>query len=98
MAEYLVKWPSKRGPISEIRPSDGRGENSVPSTVVRGYDPRKPGGHLGNVGSNPLNSTSNVEEPCLHRPDISRVTDRVFLMGVPWWRNFGMITVGLKAM
>ena len=34
----------------KIRPSAGCGENSVPSTVVRGYDLRKPGGHLGNVG------------------------------------------------
>ena len=34
----------------KIRPSVGCGENSVPSTVVRGYDLRKPGGHLGNVG------------------------------------------------
>ena len=28
----------------------GCGENSVLSTVVRGYDLRKSGGHLGNVG------------------------------------------------
>jgi len=28
----------------------GCGENSVPSTVVRGYDFCKPGGHLENVG------------------------------------------------
>ncbi|MCZ6587745.1 MAG: hypothetical protein O7B24_07355 [Alphaproteobacteria bacterium] len=34
----------------KIRPSIGCGENSVPSTVVRGHDLRKPGGHLGNVG------------------------------------------------
>ncbi len=26
--------------------------DTVPSTVVRGYDLRKPGGHLGNVGLN----------------------------------------------
>ena len=34
----------------KIRPSIGCGENSVPSTVVRGYYLRNPGGHLGNVG------------------------------------------------
>ncbi len=34
----------------KIRPSVGCGENSVPSTVVRGYDLCQPGGHLGNVG------------------------------------------------
>ena len=35
----------------KIRPSVGCGENSVLSTVVRGYDLCKPGGHLGIVGS-----------------------------------------------
>ena len=41
---------SNRGLISKIRPSDGCKGDTVPSTVVRGYDLRKPGGHLGNVG------------------------------------------------
>ena len=36
--------------ISKIRPSDGCKGDTVPSTVVRGYDLRKLGGHLGNVG------------------------------------------------
>ena len=51
MAANLAKWPSNRGLISKIRPSDGCKGNTVPSAVVRGYDLRKPGGHLGNVGS-----------------------------------------------
>ena len=50
MAANLAKWPSNRGLISKIRPSDGCKGNTVPSTAVRGYDLRKPGGHLGNVG------------------------------------------------
>ena len=50
MAANLAKWPSNRGLISKIRPSDGCKGNTIPSTVVRGYDLRKPGGHLGNVG------------------------------------------------
>ena len=50
MAANLAKWPSNRGLISKIRPSDGCKGNTVPSTVVRGYGLRKPGGHLGNVG------------------------------------------------
>ena len=50
MAANLAKWPSNRGLISKIRPSDGCKGNTVPSTVVRGYDLRKPGGDLGNVG------------------------------------------------
>ena len=50
MAEKLGKWASNRGLISKIRPSDGCKGDTVPSTVVRGYDLCKPGGHLGNVG------------------------------------------------
>ncbi len=50
MAANLAKWPSNRGLISKIGPSDGCKGDTVPSTVVRGYDLRKPGGHLGNVG------------------------------------------------
>ena len=50
MAANLAKWPSNRGLISKIRPSDGCKGDTVPSTVVQGYDLRKPGGHLGNVG------------------------------------------------
>ncbi len=30
MAVNLGKWPSKRGPISKIRPSDGCGRDPVP--------------------------------------------------------------------
>ncbi len=51
MADNLTKWASNRGLISKFGPSDGRGRDTVPSTVVRGYDLRKLGGHLGNVGS-----------------------------------------------
>ena len=50
MATNLAKWASNRGQISKIWPSDGCKGDTVPSTVERGYDLRKPGGHLGNVG------------------------------------------------
>ena len=52
MAGKVTEWPSNRGPISKIWPSDGCKGDTVPSTVVRGYDLCKPGGRLGNVGSN----------------------------------------------
>ncbi|MCH8239878.1 MAG: hypothetical protein IIB62_07475 [Proteobacteria bacterium] len=45
----IFQWPSGRGKRT-IRPSVGCGENSVPLTVVRGYDLCKPGGDLGNDG------------------------------------------------
>ena len=50
MAENQGKWPSKRGPISKIRPSDGCGRDAVPLAVEPRYDFYKFGGHLGNVG------------------------------------------------
>ncbi len=38
MAENLGKRPSKRGPISKIRPSDGCGRGAVLLAVERWYD------------------------------------------------------------
>ncbi len=76
MAENLGKWPSKRGPISKIRPSDGCGRDAGPSAVERRYDFPEFGGHLGNVGllflaeklsSNPMvPSRRGLWQPC-HR-------------------------------
>ncbi len=51
MAENLDKWPSKRGPISKIRPSDDCGRDAVPLAMERRYDFPEFGGYLGNVGS-----------------------------------------------
>ncbi len=50
MVENLGKWPSKRGPISKIRPSDGCGRDGVPLAVDQWYDFHEFGCHLGNVG------------------------------------------------
>ncbi len=50
MAEYLDKWPSKRGPISKIRPSDGCGRDTVLLAVGKWYDFHKFRWHLGNIG------------------------------------------------
>ncbi len=50
MAENQGKWPSKRGPISKIRTSDGCGRDAVPLVVERWYDFHGFGCHLGNVG------------------------------------------------
>ena len=51
MAENLGKWPSKRGPISKIRPSDGCGRDAVSLAVEWWYDFSEFGCHLGNVDS-----------------------------------------------
>ena len=50
MAGNLGKWPSKRGPISKITPSEGRGRDAVPLAVGWWYDFPEFGRHLGNVG------------------------------------------------
>ena len=52
MAENLGQWPSKRGPIATIRPSDGYGRGTVPLALERWYDFHSLGSHLGYVGLN----------------------------------------------
>jgi len=50
MAENLDKWPSNRGPITKIMPSDGCKRDTVPLAVGKWYDFPEFGCHLGNVG------------------------------------------------
>ncbi len=38
MVGNLAKWPSKRGPISKIRLSNGCGGDAVPLAVERWFD------------------------------------------------------------
>ncbi len=51
MAENQDKWSSRRGPISKIRPSDGRRRDAVPMAAEWWYDFPEFGFHLGNLGS-----------------------------------------------
>ncbi len=69
MAGNLGKWPSKRGPISKIRPSDGCGRDAVPSAVERWYDFHEFGCHLENVGQDQRRAVAIL--------DIGRMHDRV---------------------
>ncbi len=50
MAEHMGKWPSKRGPIIKIMPSDGCKGDGVLLMVDQWYDFHEFGCHLGNVG------------------------------------------------
>ena len=51
MAENLGKWPSKRGLISKISPSDGSGRNAVPFFSVEWwYNFPESGSNLANQG------------------------------------------------
>ena len=50
MAENLGMWPSKRGPISKIGPSEGCKGDAVPLTAEWWYEFHEFGWHLGNDG------------------------------------------------
>ncbi len=50
MARKMTEWPSKRGPITKIMPSDGCKGDTVLLVVERCYDFPEFGGYLGNVG------------------------------------------------
>ncbi len=95
MARKMTEWPSKRGPISKIRPSDGCGRDAVLLAVERWYDFPEFGGYLGNFGlSLPRLLGTTVENipasvPYLHvkndvepeNPTISSNTRRI---GIAW--------------
>ena len=50
MAENPGTWPSKRGPIAKIVPSDVYKRAAVPLAVEQWYNFRDFGCHLGNAG------------------------------------------------
>ena len=50
MARKMTEWPSKRGPITKIMPSDGCKGDTVPLAMGQWYDFHEFGWHLGNVG------------------------------------------------
>ena len=50
MAGKVTEWPSNRGPISKIWPSDGCKGDTVPLAVGQWYNFHSVGCHLGNVG------------------------------------------------
>ena len=50
MARKMTEWPSKRGPITKIMPSDGCIGDTVPLAVGKWYDFHEFGWYIGNVG------------------------------------------------
>ena len=54
MARKMTEWPSKRGPITKIMPSDGCIGDTVPLAVGKWYDFHEFGWYMGNVGLNRL--------------------------------------------
>ena len=62
MARKMTEWPSKRGPITKIMPSDGCIGDTVPLAVGKWYEFHEFGWHMGNVGlSYPSKFTSDAE-------------------------------------
>ena len=51
MARKMTEWPSKRGPITKIMPSDGCKGDTVPLAVGKWCDFHEFGWYMGNVGS-----------------------------------------------
>ena len=60
MTENMGKWPSNRGPISKIMPSDGCKGDTVPLAVERWYD-------FPNLG---VIWEMSVRVTCANRPDV----------------------------
>ena len=52
MARKMTEWPSKRGPITKIMPSNGCIGDTVPLAVGKWYDFHEFGWYMGNVGLN----------------------------------------------
>ena len=50
MARKMTEWPSKRGPITKIMPSDGCIGDTVPLAVGKWYDFHEFRWYMGNVG------------------------------------------------
>ena len=50
MARKMTEWPSKRGPITKIMPSDGCIGDTIPLAVGKWYDVHEFGWYMGNVG------------------------------------------------
>ena len=50
MARKMTEWPSKRGPITKIMPSDGCIGDTVPLAVGKWNDFHEFGWYMGNVG------------------------------------------------
>ena len=53
MARKMTEWPSKRGPITKIMPSDGCIGDTVPLAVGKWCDFHEFGWYMGNVGQIP---------------------------------------------
>ena len=70
MARKMTEWPSKRGPITKIMPSDGCIGDTVPLAVGKWYDFHEFGWHMGNVGLDDVTIKKEVA--------VGMVDDKIF--------------------
>ena len=84
MARKMTEWPSKRGPITKIMPSDGCIGDTVPLAVGKWYEFHEFGWHMGNV------ALSKHEDPVAYcsaaRKHLEGLDDADALMAF-WARN-----------
>ena len=81
MARKMTEWPSKRGPITKIMPSDGCIGDTVPLAVGKWYEFHEFGWYMGNVGykkqyknDRSVNSDQNGNYDGTYEPERSYVT------------------------
>ena len=79
MARKMTEWPSKRGPITKIMPSDGCIGDTVPLAVGKWYDFHEFGWYMGNVGSRISRIASSMR---LRRPVPAVQGDTLHIVGV----------------
>ena len=70
MARKMTEWPSKRGPITKIMPSDGCIGDTVPLAVGKWYEFHEFGWHMGNVGLDDVTIKKEVA--------VGMVDDKIF--------------------
>ena len=63
MARKMTEWPSKRGPITKIMPSDGCIGDTVPLAVGKWYEFHEFGWHMGNVGLETQHPQPTIIDP-----------------------------------
>ena len=100
MARKMTEWPSKRGPITKIMPSDGCIGDTVPLAVGKWYDFHEFGWYMGNVGLNviltPKQSLSQVSYLVWRGADRRRYSSMAALSMPKAWRSATMAWPEMK--
>ena len=71
MARKMTEWPSKRGPITKIMPSDGCIGDTVPLAVGKWNDFHEFGWYMGNVGTSNCPFSSKLSSITAKKPNLT---------------------------